>query len=271
MTQSPADETGDLSRLKKSLTLYASFDKGLDADLALGDARLYSTKGMKNIKEAKPGLGQADRVKHVETEGVRGSGALLFEKKGSSLPFFKAEKNVPFKDKDWDGTVSFWLKTDPASNLGYNDPIQVTDASYKDSAIWVDFTKKIPRTFRLAVICDKESNKKDKDGKKKKRVSTAKNLPFSGDVWTHVIITFSALNTDHGESHLYFNGELEASVTDVNDPFTIDLFKFRIHLGMSYVGMLDELAAFDRSLSPAEVKTFHELKGGASDLVSKVK
>lgn len=259
------DEAGDLEGLKKSLTLYASFDKGIDADVALGDSRLHCAESMKTINDAKPGLGQSNRFERVDGEGVRGGGALRFKKKGESFPFFQGDKNVKYSGKDWKGTVSFFLKVDPSKNLAYNDPIQVTDANYKESAIWVDFTKDKPRKFRLAVISDLQPN--GKRTVKENRVMPAKTLPFSEDKWTQVTITFSALNTDHGEAHMYFDGELQCSVTDVDDPVTIDLEKFRVHIGLSYIGLFDELVVFDRSLSESEVKALHELQGGAGDLV----
>jgi hypothetical protein len=37
-------------------------------------------------------------------------------------------------------------------------------------------------------------------------------------------------------------------------------------LGLAYTGWMDDLAVFDRALSPAEVVTLHALPGGVSDL-----
>ena len=41
---------------KQSLTFHASFDKGLDADFALGDKHIYTAPDYKAQMEAKPGL-----------------------------------------------------------------------------------------------------------------------------------------------------------------------------------------------------------------------
>ncbi|MEP3481591.1 MAG: LamG-like jellyroll fold domain-containing protein [Fuerstiella sp.] len=265
--QTRGDDAMDLDRLKTSMTFYASFDQSLDGDFALGDPRIYSTGSMKAVADAKPGLGQAKRVVRVERGGVRDGGALHFTGKGSSFPFFRGNKNINDATKNWEGTVSFSLKVDPAKNPGFNDPIQVTDADYKESAIWVDFTKNNPREFRLAVVCDRQPNGKRLE--RENRVVAAKSLPFSGDQWTQITITWSALNTDHGEAHMYFDGEHQASVVGVYDPFTLDSAKSRIHMGLGYTGMFDELSAFNRSLSPAEVKALHKLKRGAADLLSK--
>ena len=91
-------------------------------------------------------------------EIVSGAGrfgdALRFGKKNTQALFYKATDNVAYSGSDMAGTVSFWLSLDPAVDLepGYCDPIQVTDAAYNDAAVWVDFTDKNPRKFRLGVF-----------------------------------------------------------------------------------------------------------------------
>jgi len=84
---------------------------------------------------AKPGLD------HPDVTVVSGS-ALRFGKKNVRAVFYQGDKNVPFRDGDWTGTISFWLNLNPDQDLepGFCDPIQVTDKAYNDSAIWVDFT-----------------------------------------------------------------------------------------------------------------------------------
>ena len=39
-----------------------------------------------------------------------------------------------------------------------------------------------------------------------------------------------------------------------------------IRLGVNYVGLYDELAIFDRTLTDAEIHRLHELKGGVGAL-----
>lgn len=245
-----------LQIFKKSLTFYASFDKGFDADFALGDKRIHSIRK----KDIVVGTGNASQVSLAPNEGCNDGGALEFKSKKNGYVFFQGKENLVYKDKNWSGTFSFWLKADPVSGLapGYTDPVQLTDANYKDSAIWVDFTKSNPRQFRFALISDLDSAKK-KEKKKPKRVSAAKTLPFSGDVWTHVVITYSALNTDKGQGRLYFDGVEQASVTDIDDPFTWDLSKAKIQLGLSYVGMIDEISAFSQAFTADQVQDLHSL------------
>ena len=250
----------DLQGFRKSLTFFASFDNGFDADFAVGDKQIYSVKSQEEISNAKPAAGQAPEVRLAPGEGRNGGTAIEFKKKTPNFVFFQAEKNIHYRDKDWSGTFSFWLKVDPVKGLapGYTDPVQLTDANYDDSAIWVDFTKSSPREFRLGMKCDKAAGEKNDEQTKQSRVSAASTLPFSADTWTHVVITYSALNTDAGQGRLYFDGVEQASVTGIDDPFTWDLSKAKIRLGVAFVGMIDELAAFDKELTAKEIQSLHK-------------
>ena len=99
---------------KQSLTFHASFDQGLDAGFALGDKRIYTAPDYKAQMEAKPGLDNPDVT--VVAGGVTGS-ALRFGKKNVKAIFYQADKNVPFRDGDWTGSISFWLNLDPDQDL----------------------------------------------------------------------------------------------------------------------------------------------------------
>ena len=127
--------------LAKALTFHASFDRGTDADVALGDPRIYTAPTYKAQAEAKPGLDHAD-VSVVEGKGRWGA-ALEFRQKNTKAIFYQGEKNVAWRNRNWNGTISFWLSLDPDQDLapGFCDPIQVTDKAYNDAALWVDFTR----------------------------------------------------------------------------------------------------------------------------------
>ena len=55
---------------------------------------------------------------------------------------------------------------------------------------------------------------------------------------------------------------------DRRQAFTWDLSKATIRLGLGYVGLLDELAIFNRALSAGEVRMLFELPAGLSGLSS---
>lgn len=251
-----ADEAG----FGPDITFYASFDHCLDADFALGDARLYSTSGQEEIREAVAGLGNTDRVVLAEGQGVAGRGSLEFTRQSGSFVFFPARDNVAYSQEGWSGTVSFSLKVDPINELPltYTDPLQLTDANYNDSAIWVDFTDKLPREFRLGMVPDKPKGS-DANNHNGNRTLAAKTLPFTSEKWTQVTITFSDLNTDHGSAQLYFDGELQASGENFAAPFTWDLDQARIRLGLGFVGQIDELVVLNRALNAEEVVLWHGL------------
>jgi hypothetical protein len=46
----------------------------------------------------------------------------------------------------------------------------------------------------------------------------------------------------------------------------VDEEKSLIMLGLGYIGLWDELAVFNRALTPAEVAHLHRLKNGVRDL-----
>jgi hypothetical protein len=258
--------------LGKALTFHASFDKGQDADFGLGDTRIYSASSYKTREDARPGIGNPD-VGIAKGKGRFGD-ALDFRKKNTMAVFYKAEKNVPYISRDWSGTVSFWLNLSPDEDLapGYADPIQITDKEFNNAAIWVDFTRDDkPRHFRLGIFGDLKiwnpnnlSPEQNPDFNHRTIVVT--QPPFVRGQWTHVVITYSGLNTDHGTAKLYLNGSLQGSANDIREPFTWNVAQAAIRLGVNYVGLWDELSVFSRALSDKEVEALHQLKNGVASL-----
>jgi concanavalin A-like lectin/glucanase superfamily protein len=259
--------------LRKALTFHASFDRGTDAAFALGDRQLYTASSYKNLGDSKPGIGNPD-VSVASGEGRFGD-ALKFKKKNTKAIHYKAEKNVAYQPRNWNGTVSFWLSLDPNQDLepGYCDPLQVTDEDYNDAALWADFTKDDkPRHFRLGVFGDlKTWNPKglepDKNPDFMRRLVVVKEPPFGRGKWTHVAITFSGLGSGSGgTAKLYLNGCLQGTTPEIREPFTWDVPRAAIRLGVNYVGLFDELSAFNRPLNDKEIQTLYELKGGVGAL-----
>ena len=112
--------------LKSALTFYASFDKGLDADIAMGDNRLFTLLD----KTPKEGNHTENLTQLAKGKGISG-GALLFTKRNAKWLFYDGLKNFSFDKKNWSGAVSFWLKVDPINELdaGYVDPPYSEDCS----------------------------------------------------------------------------------------------------------------------------------------------
>lgn len=259
--------------LKEALTFYASFDQGVDADFSLGDARLYTVPNRRARDSAQVGLQKRD-ITREEGKGRYGAG-LVFTERSSGNIYYPSEKNIAYTNEDWSGAISFWLSLDPATDLepGYCDPIQITDVSYNDAAIWVDFTKENPRDFRLGVIGDRDVWNPNPEGPDNenplfiKKLPVVKNPPFGSGLWTHVLINFSHLNTNKGEASIYLNGNLKGVRTAIDTPFTWDLSQSNIYLGLGYIGLMDELSIFKRNLTFPEINTLYSLQNGVHSLL----
>src|SRR5580704_16238988 len=94
--------------LRAGLSFHASFDNGLDADFARGDAKIYSAPDYKQQSSAKAGLGDVDAVIEKGV-GVGGGDALRFRSKNVHALFFRADRHAALAG----GTLSFWLRLDP--------------------------------------------------------------------------------------------------------------------------------------------------------------
>ncbi len=269
-SDAPADVV--VAALAEARALHASFDTGPNADFALGDGQLYTVPPEAQRDQAQPGLGNPD-VELLEGQG-RFGGALRFNERNRHTIFYRAEGNVAFSEDDWSGAISFWLNLTPDEDLApsYSDPIQITDASYDDAAVWVDFTRDNPRQFRLGVFGDRDvwnpaQLSSDEYPFFFERLVIVDNPPFQRGEWTHVVVTYHDLNSDSGGSaQLYLDGRLQGITPQIGEAFTWDLANAEIRLGVNYIGLYDELALFNRALTPAEVSTLYRLEGGVASL-----
>jgi len=261
-------------KLKESLTLYSSFDNGPDADYAKGDKRMYSVANRKELDSAKLGL-HKDGVSIAENKGLYGNG-LEYTKRSKGYIYYKSKDNMTYNTESWEGAISFWLSLDPETDLepGYCDPIQITDSGYNDAGFWVDFTKENPRDFRLGVIGDRASWNPSPEGPDNEnpifieQLPVVKNPPFATGKWTHIVINFTGLNTAEGKAALYMNGEMKGIRKEIKDPFTWEIEKSNILLGLGYIGLMDEVAIFNKHLSKEEIKELYELSNGVKELMS---
>lgn len=268
-----AQEKDSLAAIRKSLTLSANFDTGPDAEFAKGDKRLYTAASAER-KESKPGL-PAGEIEVAKGAGRHGSDALRFIKQSGKVIFYKAAGNVDYRRENWSGTVSFWLSLDPNKDLGnwYCDPIQITEKAWDNGALWVDFSKdEKPKHFRLGAFADQKvwnpTNRNfDNIPAAERPMYTVTEPPFGTGKWTHVAFTFENFNTSqpNGSAKLFLNGKLQGAVTGRNQLYTWDPEKAAIQLGMSYVGLYDDLSIFNRALSEAEIQTLHSFEGPLAD------
>lgn len=254
---------------REALTFHASFDGKTNATHAAGDPAIYWAPSLKERQNAKAGLPPGGEVQLVPGAGRFGD-ALRFTKRKSPVVFFQAARNMPYAAADWDGTVSFWLRVDPQTELetGFCDPVQITPRAWNDAAFFVEFEKRTgPIPFRLGVYADLDvwnpAKRKIEDIPTHERpLVTVADPPFSGDRWTHVVFTFDRFNTKKGDgvAKLYLDGHLRGTLGPREQTFTWDPERTVIALGLGYIGLLDELSVFRRALDDGEVRAMYELK-----------
>ncbi len=267
----------DDSPLAKALTFHASFDGGVTADFAKGDAELY-TLITKPEKKTEVGLhADAAELIHEKATGRFGD-CLHFKAKSAPRVFYQVEKNFPYATSDWQGTVSFWLRTTPDEDLapGYTDPIQITPRSALDGCFFFEFGIEDPRPCRMGVFPDRLAwNPEDKPNDEipiaERPLIEVPTPPFSREKWTHIVCTFEGFNNDDkaGVARLYLDGKLRGEMDGWNQKYTWDLAMSQIRLGVAFIGGFDELSCFDRALTAAEVEALNGLENGVKDLLGK--
>lgn len=263
--------------LVKSLTFHASFDRGTDADFALGDSWIYHAPSLDRIQDARPGLPGGEDVR-LEPGAGRYGGALHFTRSSKPALFYRAGANLPWATHAWSGTVSFWLRTDLAGLApGFCDPVNITPRSWDDAAFFVEFerrTNTVP--FRLGMYADKSVwNPTGRDwgalSASEKPLVSIPGPPFAQTRWTHVVFTWEHFNTGQadGVGLLYLDGAQVGSIRGRKQTFTWDAALARIHLGLSYIGYLDDFAVFNRALDMPEIQHLRSLPGGVRSLYTK--
>ena len=214
-----------------------------------------------------------NRLARGAGQGRFGS-ALQFTQETSHVVLFKAAQNVAYDPSDFGGTASFWMRGDPAKiPERYCDPFQLTDKDYSDACIWIDFTKNdTPPDVRLG--CFGNQSEWDPTGQRGRseefffRLVKVAEPPFATGQWTHVVITWHGLNTaEGGRARLYLNAAYQGATSRVAERFSWDVDKATIRLGTGhYVGLVDDLAFFNRSLSADEVRTLYTLEQGVAEV-----
>ena len=254
--------------LKESLTLYASFDAGLDADFANGDGTLYSAPSSRerNAGQGNPGLPEEGHVEALPGQG-RFGGALRWTKKAKPVVFYRGPENMGYKTNDWAASVSLWMRINPDEQLepGYCDPFQFVGEEWSGGSFFIEFTKENPRHFRfvqmaITEIWNPTGAKYEEIPLGQRPLVQVENPPFSSDSWTHVVFTFEHANTGKrdGIGKLYLNGEYKGAIVGFNSMLDWTPVKTAINLGLNYIGDLDDIAVFDRALTAEEATFIHD-------------
>ena len=258
--------------LKSALLFHASFDHGPDADFATGDPQLLTAPDRKRT-QPRPGLTGADGIEIATGQGRFGD-ALAFRRKSKDLVFYRGPANLGYREKNWSGSASFWMKLDPDQDLepGYCDPVQFVAQAWGEGNMFVEFSKDhTPRHFRYAIMAVTRlwnpNNEKWEEMARRPMVAVEKP-PFRRERWTHVCFTFGNANTGarDGWGRLYLDGQKQGEFTGWENTFHWDPEQSALTLGYHYVGLLDDLATFNRALTDAEVQTLFHLPRGIAGL-----
>jgi Domain of Unknown Function (DUF1080)/Concanavalin A-like lectin/glucanases superfamily len=258
-------------QIQKHLTFLVSFDQGFEADFASGDNQPFTALDLNRTKTAAgtnvPGLTLARGL------GRFGNAVQFAEKSDISLCYPAAK--IGYQTENWSGTASFWMKLNPDKDLqpGYCDPLLISDKQWDNAAFFVDFDKDLPRDFRLGVFPDFEVWNSQKTPWEKIAVAdrpmiVVKQPPFAADQWTHVCFTWHNANHPNnlpGTARLYLNGKWQGS-RDQNLRYTWNPEKAAIMLGIYYIGLMDEVALFNRALTDDEIKYLYQLPTGLTPL-----
>ena len=261
--------------LRDALTLHASFDQSGDADFARGDRAIYTAEDRNKRDTAAPGLPAPDLARLATGEGKFG-GALEFRKKSKPQVFFRGGDNIGYKPKNWNGSLSFWMRLDPDKDLepGYCDPVQLVGQAWTEGNMFVEFSKDhTPRHFRYAIMAVTKfwnpNNRKWEEMPEPERPMVAVHQPpFRRDRWTHVLVTFANINSGSpdGRGTLYLDGKKQGTFNGWNNTFNWDVSKSALTLGLSYVGFIDDLGVFDRELTESEARAVYSLPKGIAEL-----
>ena len=271
--QSAASD-GDATNLTKSVTFYASFDQTLRGDIGNGQitpSTRYDRPNEKGTYDIEKGF-PAHAFRIAKSRGIQGGaleGTDVLPNRGRI--FFPAKGNLPFKPDGWSGSISVWLKTNPNTMLKtpYCDPVQITEKRAGDGGLWIDFPNTKPRDFRLGAFRALAPGEKPaKESNPDAPLIRIKEIGFKFDDWHHVAMTWQ--NFDSGKANasasLFIDGKKIGSLEKRDIAMRWDLERTGIYVAVNYIGLLDELAIFDRSLTDSEI---HQLRDNPS-LLAKI-
>jgi hypothetical protein len=190
--------------------------------------------------------------------------------------FVRGAGNIGYQPKNWNGSMSFWMRLDPDKDLepGYCDPVQLIGQAWNEGNMFVEFSKDhTPRHFRFAIMAvtrfwNPNNRKWEEIPDQERPMVPVYQPPFRRDRWTHVLVTFANINSGaaDGRGTLYLDGKKQGSFTGWNNTFNWDVAKSALTVGLAYTGFIDDLAVFDRELTDAEAQTVFSLRAGISEL-----
>jgi len=256
---------GEVKMLAKALTFYASFDEQVAGDFGGGALTVkarsnHPTEKGKFVYE--PGFSpKAFRI--ARGQGIHG-GALeaVDVLPNNGRIFFPAKGNIAYKKGGWGGAVSVWIKTDADKLLKtpFCDPVQITQKGANNGGIWFDFNNARPRDLRMgAFSAVPEGQKGIGEDDPNAPMVRVPGIGLKQTDWHHVVLSWDGFDDESAMAFakLFIDGKLIGAVRG-KIAMNWDLEKTGIYIAVNYIGLLDELAIFNRPLTEPEVAQLHQ-------------
>jgi hypothetical protein len=258
------------NELLKAVTLYASFDEDVGADRGGGDLTLSTRSNDPDTKGkfvVKPGFD--DKVFRIaKGKGIHGSALEVVDVlPNNGRVFFPVKGNLAYRKTGWGGAVSVWINTDPNTmfKTPFCDPVQITQKGANNGGIWFDFNSAKPRRdLRMGVFpAVAEGQKPISEDDKNAPMVRVPGVDFKAGKWHHVVVSWRNFDTgkDDARAALYIDGKLIGEVKDRPIAMEWDVERAGIYVAVNFIGLLDELALFDRPLTAGEVALLHREPG----------
>ena len=261
--------------LRQALTFHASFDGTVDAIHAAGNPRLYSAPSLAERQEAKPGLPASGETSSRRRRTLRRRASVHVATKPPV--YFEAARNMAYEPENWNGTRVVLAERGSRDGAGPRFLRPRPDHASRLERCGVlrrvrEATRGHPvpagRLCRSQGLEPAESEVRG-DPADERPLVTVEKPPFARGKWTHVVFTFERFNTGQpdGLARLYLDGRPAGNLSPRLQTFTWDPDRTAVALGLSYIGLLDELSMFNRALTPTEVEALHGLAEGVPALL----
>jgi hypothetical protein len=255
--------------LMKALSFYASFDVEVRGDVGGGELTLDTRSNHPTEKGQfvfEKGF-DAKVFRIAREKGIHGGAMEVIDVlPNNSRVFFPVKGNLAFKKGGWGGAVSVWCNTDPNKLLKtkFCDPIQITQKGANNGGIWFDFNDGKPRDLRHGAFpALAEGDKPLSEDDPKAPMVRVPKIDWKSGEWHHVVLTWQNFDTGKPDavSSLYIDGKLIGEIKDRTIAMNWDADRAGVYVGVNYIGLLDELALFNRVLTTDEVKQLHAKPG----------
>ena len=244
--------------LRAHILFFANFEKGVDALDSLGDPfATFDTANTNHIKQ-----------------GGNPDGYLAFNPDAGALNY-SGKNNLAYSaNSAWSGSIAFWLQTDIASfESNYPEPFHIGKKDgekypWDDAVVFVDF-KKADGTLRFGCYPDKQQDIGDEEVDKYV-ISVPAN--WRANDWHHVAITWSNFNSGKADAEwvLYIDGLEAGRKGPLQQNLTWDIENLVMRFNhYKYPGQIDEIAVFNKALTPDEAKYLTDPKSPLNKLFYK--